>query len=81
MKSYTPIDCSAYDQLEALATLQTPCSVRCMDNGTETQRNGIISDIFTRDGAEYLKLHTGEIIRLDSLISVNGLVINQRCTT
>ncbi|MFA6541806.1 MAG: hypothetical protein WCT99_09415 [Bacteroidota bacterium] len=76
---YQKISCSFYDQLEALATKRTLCMILFRDNEQEETAEGTIVDLFSRDGAEYLKLDKGLIIRLDHLISVNGVPLNFVC--
>lgn len=75
MQKYQNINCSYYDRLEAFATNRTNCSILYHD-GTEKTVEGIIVDLFARDGAEYLKLNSGTVIRLDHLVSINGLAVN-----
>jgi len=75
---YQNLACSLYDQLEAFATKRERCHIRYM-NGNEIQiMSGIIVDLFSKDGAEYLKLNTSEIIRLDHLVDVNGIPMNTK---
>jgi hypothetical protein len=42
----------------------------------EKTEEGIIVDLFARDGTEYLKLNSGTVIRLDHLVSINGFAVN-----
>ena len=76
---YQNISCSYYDQLEAYATKKTHCSVIYNADDLEKTSNGIIVDLFTKDGAEYLKLNNGIVIRLDQLISINGVPVSNVC--
>lgn len=70
---YTPVNCEFHDVLESVATLrkQVVMEVRQRDGAIAILRAGI-TDIFTRDGAEYVTLDTGENIRLDALVSVDA---------
>jgi len=43
------------------------------ENGQAQQIEAIIKDVFARDGEEYIFLHSGELIRLDRLIEVDGI--------
>ena len=72
MQKYQNISCSYYDQLEALATTKNDCSIFYND-GTEKIEHGIIIDLFAHEGAEYLKLNNNTVIRLDHIVSINGL--------
>lgn len=79
-RSYTPINCSFYDELEALATLRQKALIKYSEDTVQTKETeGKIKDFFIRDGAEYLLLDTGLEIRLDYIISVNGKVMGNYC--
>lgn len=70
---YTPISCAFHDRLEALATVRKPARIRFRDrDGVLHDRDATIRDVTTRDGAEYLAISTGEIVRLDHLVEVDG---------
>ena len=70
---YRPINCSFYDLLEEAATLAADCTIICMANNRETTFKGRIEDLYMHQKVEYLRLDSGEEIRLDSLVSVNGI--------
>ena len=80
-RSYIPISCSFYDELEALATLRKEAIILFREHdGVKTiEARGKIKDFFIREGAEFLLLDTGLEIRLDYLISVNGKVMGNYC--
>lgn len=82
MKPYLPIDCSYYDRLEAWATLKQTCVIRWMDqDGHRQEIKSKINDLLLKDGVEYLLADNNLIIRLDQLISVNGIPLtNGSCT-
>jgi Rho-binding antiterminator len=70
---YHPINCEFHDLLEDLATLRKLAQIAFRDEGGITQyRGAVITDVFARDGAEYLSLTTGETVRLDRLVEVSG---------
>lgn len=75
---YKNISCSYYDQLEAYATQKTHCAV-IYNDGEERSESGIIVDVYAQNGAEYLKLDNGTVIRLDHLISINGVPVSNVC--
>ena len=79
MQKYQNISCSYYDQLEAYATKRTHCSVVYRADEKEQSTDGIIVDVFAKEGAEYLKLNNGIVIRLDQLISINGVPVSNVC--
>jgi Rho-binding antiterminator len=73
-KTYKPIDCDYYDRLEAWATTQTECSIVFKDEDDKQQEiSAKIEDVYTKDKIEYLKTDTGDVIRLDALLSVNDI--------
>ncbi len=78
-KPYQSIACSLYDNLESFATRKTRCIVVYKIKNAEQTTESIIVDLFARDGAEFLKLENGTIIRLDDLITVNGIPMNKQC--
>ena len=70
---YSPISCEFHDRLEDLATLQRPTRVCFRDRaGVLQQRDAIIADVFSSAGAEFLLLGSGDVLRLDQLVEVNG---------
>lgn len=70
---YIPIDCSRHDELLALATLRRPCSLQAaLPDGGTAELTGVIEDVYTEAGAEYLRLSGGPIIRLDWIRALNG---------
>jgi Rho-binding antiterminator len=70
---YIPIDCSRHDELLALATLRRPCALQAAfpDGGT-VDLAGVIEDVYTETGAEYLRLRDGPTVRLDQIHTLNG---------
>lgn len=78
-KKYQSIGCSYYDQLEAYATERTQCEIVYKDSTVEKNAHGVIVDLYAKDGAEYLKLNDGTVIRLDHLVSVNGKQLQYVC--
>jgi transcriptional antiterminator Rof (Rho-off) len=67
---YRPIGCDQHSVLELLAIRQTPVEVRAVAaDGTPAAYAGRVSDLLTRDRAEYLVVLDGEgrehAIRLD----------------
>lgn len=76
---YQSIGCSYYDQLEAFAVKRTRCTIKYNKDAGEKTIDGIITDVYSKDGAEYLSLDNGTVIRLDHLISVNGILVRYVC--
>ena len=70
---YHPISCEFHDVLEALATTHKPAQLRFLDaQGAEQQCTAVITDVYARDGAEYLSMDSGEVLRLDRLVAVDS---------
>lgn len=73
MSDYEPIDCSDHDRLESLATLRQIARISYRDpDGGLREVEDLIEDVYSRDGAEYLRTAGGEEVRLDALVSVDG---------
>ena len=71
---YVPIDCSLHDRLEAAATLRrTSVIVYEDDDGTRAETHARIDDVFSRDGAEFMRTDTGLELRLDHVLAVDGV--------
>lgn len=71
---YVPISCEFHDTLEDLATLRQRTVISYHgDDGAAQERTAVIKDVYARDGAEYIALDSGELVRLDRLIEVNGV--------
>ncbi len=56
---YTPISCDLHSEYELLALHRTPVTLHYRDEeGAEQHLQGRVTDVFTRDGAEFLRLET-----------------------
>lgn len=82
MKACTSISCSFYSRLENLADLKVPVPlVYHIAEGPLSLPlpRAVIEDVFMKEKAEYLRLSDGIEIRLDSLVSVNGIPLRRHC--
>jgi len=72
-RPYYPISCAVHDQLLALATLrkESDLTVAGEDGRSELIR-GLIVDVYSRSGAEYLELADGRTYRLDRILALDG---------
>ena len=71
---YTPIDCNFYDHLEAAATLRRRVDLQYFNELRQLCLGaGVIDTLFIREKVEYLRLKTGEEIRLDHLIRLDDM--------
>lgn len=76
MSDYHPINCSYYDELEALATLRKVATIIYKnDLGKETTLQTRIIDLYTRNKEEFMVLENGTQFRLDRLVSADGKVV------
>ena len=77
---YIPIDCDQHSVLELLAMRRARVSLRARDEaGFELTLLGVIEDVLTRSGAEYLVLrdrtaceHSIRLDRLEALFDETG---------
>ncbi len=75
MTDYLPINCSYYDELEAIATLKKVVTiVYCDEQGGEVNATTRITNLFTRQKEEFMVLENGIQFRLDRLVSADGKV-------
>ncbi len=73
MDEYILVSCDFHDQLEAWATLRQTCQIIYRDSAHALiEVQGRIVDVYAADKADFLKLDSGTIIRLDKIVSVNG---------
>lgn len=71
---YQPIACSLHDRIEDAAVRGRFVDIAfAAEDGTAKVVNDRIVDWFSRDGAEFLTTASGLMIRLDRLISVDGV--------
>ena len=72
--NYKPIDCGYHDHLEAAASKREFVKLQYLSDIREFQTaTGVINDIETRSGEEYLTLSTGEEVRLDRIVRLNDI--------
>ena len=71
---YAPIDCNFYDHLEAAATRRRHVELQYFNELRQLCLGaGVIDTLFIREKVEYLRLKTGEEIRLDHLIRIDDV--------
>jgi Rho-binding antiterminator len=69
---YEPVSCDYHDQLEAAAVKQTDVELEFDEKGVRQRERGKIGDVFSRDGAEFVRLKKAQgsaEIRLDHIVS------------
>ena len=70
---YEPISCDYHDELEAAAMHKSPVELEFDLDGVTQRERGRIADVYTADGAEFVKFESekGPLeIRLDQIISM-----------
>jgi Rho-binding antiterminator len=73
MSDYRPISCEFHDVLESLATTRKPAQVEYRDaDGALRRSKAVLNDVCGREGVEYVALSSGETVRLDRLVAVDG---------
>lgn len=79
-KKYVPISCDFYDEIELLALRGSQCTIvfRASDD-TSLTLDGIIHNVYSKNKEEFLDMKGGEKIRLDRLISINGMMLPDSC--
>lgn len=69
---YKPIDCSFYDELEAAATQRRRVALQYFNDLRQLcLGSGVIDTFFVRDKVEFMRLKSGEEIRLDHIIRLD----------
>ena len=77
--AYTPIACAVHDRLEHWAVRREPVEVLWVEGGGERSAVTEITDVFARDGADWVRLGTGAEVRADRLVRVSGVEVAGRC--
>ena len=79
--TYKAINCNLYDQLLLWSSRKVVCDIFFTDPTVEIIHNlkGIITDVFTKEKIEYLKLDDKQIIRLDHIKEINNISFDSTC--
>lgn len=70
---YKPVSCAFYDELEAAAVKRTLCTIVYEDNGVKNSVKSLVVDFKTNRKEEFMILDNKAEIRLDKIISFNGI--------
>lgn len=71
---YIPVDCTFHDLLESLATTGKPSRILFVtEAGAAQSRTAAITDLFAHQGEEFLVMSTGDTVRLDRLVEIDGV--------
>ena len=68
--TYQPIDCTLHDRIEAHATLHETVRIVYRDGDRVVEIRDRIIDWFVKDGAEYMRIANGAVVRLDRVVSM-----------
>ncbi|WP_295755106.1 hypothetical protein [Undibacterium sp.] len=72
--TYRSVNCEFHDVLEALATRRQRCLlVYLAEDGSTRTCEALITDVYAKAGADYLRLDNGSVLRLDRLLEVDGV--------
>jgi Rho-binding antiterminator len=72
---YEPVSCDYHDELEAAAMHKQPVELEFDLDGVTQREKGTIADVYTADGAEFVKFVAGAgpiDIRLDHIIALKN---------
>jgi Rho-binding antiterminator len=75
-KDYKPVSCDYHDELEAASMHKKDVELEFQSDGVAKRERGKIADVYTADGAEFVKLEApkGSVnIRLDQITSFREL--------
>lgn len=79
-KKYSPISCDFYDKIELLALRKSTCKVIFRNaNDEEEMIEGVINNVFAKNKKEFLDMGGDIKIRLDRLVSINGMPLPDAC--
>ncbi len=70
--TYVPIDCGLHDELQLLVMRGRTVEIRVSEGSSVRTLVDRLTDVYTREGAEWVSLASGDTIRLDRLIEVDG---------
>jgi len=80
MKKYIPINCDFYDEIELRALRGSTCDIVFKSkDGKEILIKGIIKNVYAKNKEEFLEMKSGEVIRLDRLVSIDGKEVPKVC--
>lgn len=79
--NYQPIDCNFYDNFEAAIVRRRPVDLEYLDaNGERVLSNTRLRDLKTHRTEEFVQLASGEWLRLDRIVSVDGVAAGESCS-
>ncbi|MEM1055646.1 MAG: hypothetical protein AAGI52_08965 [Bacteroidota bacterium] len=79
MTDYTPIACGFHDRLESAAVRRQSVRVVWHDLQGERVAETTVDDVFAKEGADWVRLGTGETVRADRLVSLGEHRLADAC--
>lgn len=73
MSEYKPVQCSLHDIIEDRIVRSVQCIVlyRSESDEATASYSGRLTDVFSRDGAEFLQFERGDLVRLDRILKLD----------
>lgn len=78
-EKYIPIDCSFYDRIEEAIVLRKVVRLEYWADGAAISVLTMLANTRTKAGEEFLILPSGEQIRMDRIISLDGVPVPRSC--
>ena len=79
-QKYIPIDCGFYDRIEAAIVQRKTVRLEYLDtDGKNVQAETMLNNTQTAAGEEFLLLPSGEKIRMDRIVSLDGAPVPKSC--
>lgn len=79
-EKYIPIDCNFYDRIEAAIVQRRTVQLEYRDaQGHPLSVSTRLQDTQTRKGEEFLLLPSGEEIRMDRILRMDGVAVPVSC--
>jgi len=79
-EKYIPIDCNFYDRIEAAIVQRKTVQLEYRNaKGQAASVETRLQDTQTKEGEEFLLLPSGEKIRMDRIISLDGVPVPKSC--
>ncbi|MFK7807933.1 MAG: Rho-binding antiterminator [Saprospiraceae bacterium] len=77
---YKPIDCNIYDELVLLIMRKRKIKLEFL-NGKDatTEAETVLTNIYTKEGEEFITLQNGKDIRLDKILKIDGEEFQGTC--
>lgn len=75
IKPYQPIDCNFYDILEATAIKRKTVAIVIKEDDIQRTIETKIIDLYAKNSIEYMVMDNNKTIRLDQIVSVDGVVL------